>query len=399
MKTLTDRGLRALLKKPGVHRVASGLYLRVRDTGAAFWALRYTINGKSREMGLGTFSHLSLAEATKLSHDLRLSLKRDGIDPIETRRIANERREGAAFRDVAENYIEGQRPKWKNAKHAEQWGNTLKHYAYPVLGDLDVAKITTEDVLTVLKPIWTQKHETATRLRQRIEAVMDAATARKLREGDNPARWKGHLDKLLAAIPKAQRIQHHPALPWKELPAFLSELRQSESMSARALVFTILTACRTAEVTGAKWAEIDLETKVWMIPAVRMKAKREHRVPLSSHAVKLLKSLPVVQGNEYVFQGIREKSPISNMAMLEQLKGLRPGYTVHGFRSTFRDWVADATSFSPELAEMALAHTIANQTEAAYRRGDLLERRRDLMQAWADYATGKGKVVKLSTVA
>ncbi len=399
MKTLSDRAVKALLKQPGVYRIAPGLYLRVRDTGAAFWVLRYAVNSRSREMGLGPYSFYSLAEAVQHAHTLRLKLKRDGVDPIDARRIEKQRKQGSSFRDVANGYVEAQRPGWKNAKHAAQWSSTLNTYAFPKIGDLDIAKITTDDILAVLKPIWTEKHETATRLRQRVEAVMDAATALKLREGENPARWKGHLEKLLAAIPKKQRVRHHPAMPWKELPGFRAELRQNNSISSLALQFTILTACRTGEVVGAKWNEIDLQAKIWTIPGGRMKASLEHRVPLSKQVVELLKSVPKIKGTDYVFFGASQGRPLSNMAMLELLRGMREGLTVHGFRSTFRDWVGEATNFPHELAEMALAHSIRNQTEAAYRRGDLLEKRRELMQAWADYATGKGKVAKLSSVA
>jgi integrase len=394
-KELSDREVQSKTKRPGVHRVAAGLYLRVRDTGAAYWMLRYSVGDKSSEMSLGTFSMLTLAEAKHKASDLRLSLKRDGIDPLQAKRISEQMEKGKKFREVAEALIEDKRHAWKNAKHAGQWVATLNTYAYPIIGDLDVATIDTEHVLSILKPIWTEKHETATRLRQRVEAVMDAATARKLRSGENPARWKGHLDKLLSTIPKIQRVKHHPAMLWQGLPAFMDELRQRDNISARALGLAILSATRTSEVTGAQWNEFDLDGATWIIPKNRMKAKREHRVALSSQAVDLLRSLPRVKDEQWVFPGARVGRPLSNMAMLELLRGMRPGLTVHGFRSTFRDWVGEATSFSPELAEHALAHVVGNQTEAAYRRGDALERRRELMQAWAGFAYGTGKVIQL----
>jgi len=399
-KAITDLQVKALLKKPGKHRIAPGLYLRVRDTGAAFWALIYTIDGKSREAGLGRYPEVSLAEATAEAAQKRLLLKRDKVDPLEVKKTEIAKAKGAmTFKAIAADVIEAKRPGWRNPKHAQQWENTLATYAFPVMGDLDVSAIDTEHVLAVLQPIWTTKHETATRLRQRIEAVLDAAAARKLRSRENPARWKGHLDTLLTAISKRARVKHHPAMPWSELPAFMAALRENGSMSALALQFTILTACRTGEVLGAQWAEIDLERAIWTIPGARMKAKREHRVALSRQAVALLHGLPRIEGCPWVFPGRKVNAPLSQMAMLELMRGMCPPYVPHGMRSTFRDWVSDATNFSPEIAEQALAHTIGNQTEAAYRRGDLLERRRALMQAWADYATGKGHVIKLANAA
>lgn len=397
----TDLQIKALLKKPGMHRVAPGLYLRVRDTGAAFWALRYSVNGKSREAGLGGYPAVSLLKANAEATAMRLAFKSDGIDPLQAKKTDKAKTSGSTtFKAIAADLIDAKRPGWKNLKHAGQWEATLKTFAYPTIGDLDVSAIDTEHVLAVLKPIWTEKHETATRLRQRIEAVLDAASARKLRGGENPARWKGHLIHLLTAIPKVRRVKHHKALPWQELPAFMAELRLRDSSSASALQFTILTAVRTSDATGALWHELDLDAALWIIPADRMKATREHRVALSREAVALLRALPRVDGEPLVFPGARKGRPLSNMAMLELLRGMRPGgYTVHGFRSTFRDWVSEATNFNPEIAERALAHRVSNATEAAYSRSDLLDRRRDLMQAWADYATGKSKVIKLATAA
>jgi integrase len=276
------------------------------------------------------------------------------------------------------------KPGWKNPKHGDQWINTLRAYAFPVFGGKAVSEVTTDDVLSALTPMWQTKHETATRVRQRIEAVLSAAKARGLRSGENPAAWRGHLDSLLPTISKRRRVEHHPAMPWQDVPAFMSELRLRSSMSAWALQFTILTARRTGEVIGARWPEIDLRAGLWTIPAARMKAQREHRVPLSHQALALLKALPRTDGSDAVFWGAR-KPTISNMAMLELLRGMRPGMTVHGFRSSFRDWAAESTSFPSEVIEMPLAHTIGNQVEAAYRRGDLLDKRRELMQAWAGY--------------
>lgn len=243
-------------------------------------------------------------------------------------------------------------------------------------------------MLAALTPIWSDKHETATRVRQRIEAVLSAAKARGLRFGENPAAWRGHLDALLPTISKRKRVEHHAAMPWQDVPAFMAELRSRQSMSGWALQFTILTACRTGEVIGARWGEIDLERALWVVPAARMKAHVEHRVPLAEPALALLRELPRMDGSDAVFWGSRRPT-ISNMAMLELLRGMRPGLTVHGFRSAFRDWAAEATNFPAEVVEMALAHTIPNQVEAAYRRGDLLDKRRELMQAWAAYLSAE----------
>jgi len=383
-KAVTDKEVRRLVKVPGKHRIAPQLFLRVRDTGAAFWAFIYASpkTRQRREAGLGSYPIVSLEEARLQASAMRLQLKRDGIDPLAKKESGRAKGNGT-FARLALDYVEAKRSGWSNTKHADQWVSTLETYAFPVIGSLHASDIDTEHVLRVLQPMWTEKHETATRLRQRIEAVLDAATARKVRAGENPARWKGHLDKLLPTISKRVRTKNHPALPWREAPDFLAELAKREAVSARALDFTILTACRTGEVIAAQWSEIDLDQAVWTIPAARMKAKREHRVPLSQQATALLRTLPRVVGTDHVFPGAR--GGLSNMAMLKLLNAMRPGITVHGFRSTFRDWVSDATSFSGEIAEQALAHTIRNSTEAAYRRGDLLERRRELMQAWAEY--------------
>lgn len=387
LRTLTDREVKSLKNKPGMHRVAPGLYLRISDTGAAYWMLRYSVAGKATEMSLGRRDAMTLAEATAAAANLRLSLKRDKVEPLTVKRQEAERGKGSTFADVAESLIESKRAGWKNAKHAAQWSATLETYAYPTLQSRDVASITTEDVLAVLTPIWKDKHETATRLRQRMEAVLMAAKVRGLRSGENPAAWRGHLEALLPAISKRQRVKHHSAMAWADLPDFMAELRQRSSISASALMFTILTACRTGEVLGAQWAEIDLERALWIIPKERMKAKIAHRVPLPTEAVTLLRSLPHIDGEALVFPGAREGRPLSTMAMLELLRGMRPGLTVHGFRSSFRDWAGEATAYPREVIEHALAHQLADATEAAYRRGDALERRRELMQGWADYCS------------
>jgi integrase len=286
---------------------------------------------------------------------------------------------------MAEEFIADNRNGWKNGKHRQQWTNTLKTYAYPVLGKLPVASIDTDLVLKVLKPIWLTKPETASRVRGRIERVLSAAKVRGLRNGDNPAQWRNHLDAILQAKSKVRRVRHQPALPYTELPAFMSELRALDSVSARALEFCILTASRTNEVIGAKWPEFDLAGEVWTVPASRMKASRPHRVPLSDAALAIIEKMGETRISAYVFPGWKDKAPLSDMAMLMSLRGLRPGYTVHGFRSSFRDWAAECTSCPREIAEAALAHVNGDRTEAAYLRSDLVAKRRELMVAWAQF--------------
>ena len=382
---LTVTAVRKLARVDGKHRVAPGLYLRVRGPSAS-WIFRAMVDGRDRDLSLGPFESISLAEAAAKAAELRLRVKRgEGVAVFGARAqaaAAAERED--TFRRVAEIYIETKRAGWKNAKHAAQWSSTLETYAYPRIGEKPVADITADHVLDVLLPIWVSKNETALRLRGRIESILDAARVRGLRSGPNPATYQGNLELLLPEVSRRARIVHHAAMAWRNLPAFMSELRQRANMSAWALQCTILTACRTGEVIGARWPEIDLDGALWAIPAARMKARREHRVPLSPQAVELLRALPRMDESDMVFWGAR-KPTISNMAMLELLRGMRPGLTVHGFRSAFRDWAAENTTFPAEVVEMALAHTIANQVEAAYRRGDLLEKRRELMQAWSDY--------------
>lgn len=377
---LSPAKLRSL--KPGKYGDGGGLWLTVREEGGAFWTFRYRLNGRDREMGLGPLRDVSPARAREEAKRCR-NLKREGKDPINERT----RRLGVTvptFRECAEAIIEAKRPEWRNGKHAQQWENTLKTYAYPVLGDLPVDAVATDHVLKVLRPIWTEKTETATRLRQRIESVLDYAKAMKQRAGENPAAWKGHLDKLLAKPAKIRRVSHHAALPYSDLPDFLQALAEQDGIGARALMFTILTAARTGEVIGARKSEI--EGDLWTIPAERMKAHRRHRVPLPRQALGVVEALPEIKGEPHLFPGPRRGKPLSNAAMSAVLKRMeRSDLTVHGFRSTFRDWCAEQTNFPRELAEAALAHTLRDKTEAAYQRGDLLERRRKMMQAWADH--------------
>jgi integrase len=376
----------AKLSTPGLHPDGGGLYLQVSDAGAKSWLFRFMLAGRARTMGLGSLHTIALAEAREEAARCR-KLLREKIDPIEARnagrsRAALEAAKAITFEQCARAYVQAHRSGWKNAKHAQQWENTLTTYAYPVFGSLPVAGVDTALIMRCLEPIWKHKAETASRLRGRIESVLDWATVRGYRAGENPARWRGHLAKLLPVRAKVRRVEHHAALPYAELSGFVAELRKQPGVAARALEFTILTATRTSEVLGAQWGEINLDARVWTIPASRMKAGAEHRVPLCDRAIALLEELGATSRG-YVFPGQRPRQPLSNMAMLMLLKRMqRVDLTVHGFRSTFRDWAAEKTNTPQEVCEMALAHTIGNKAEAAYRRGDLFERRRALMTQW-----------------
>ena len=390
-------------KKPGIYGDGGGLYLQVAASGAKSWVLRFMLNRRARTMGLGPTHALGLAEARHEATEAR-KLLAAGVDPIEARkgkRAAQlvEAAKSVTFRQATDEYIEGHSEEWRNAKHAAQWRSTLATYAYPILGGLPVSAIDTALVLKVLKPIWSSKTETASRVRGRIEAVLDAQTALGRRTGDNPARWRGNLKKLLGERSKVRKVRHHPALPYSEVGGFMADLRDENALSARALEFLILTACRTSEVVGARWQEVDLTEKVWTIPANRIKAGREHKVPLSAPAVALLRRLEKAKHGEFVFPGGRTGKPLSNMALLALIKRMgHADLTVHGFRSTFRDWTAEQTNYPHHVAEMALAHSIGDKVEAAYRRGDLLEKRRRLMQAWADFCArpkAAGKVLPM----
>ncbi len=378
------------LETPGYYCDGGGLYLQVSKSGSKSWVMRYTLDAKPREMGLGSFNAFSLAEARARAKAQR-KLLTDGIDPLETKRSDQLTRRMAeanviTFDKAATAFITANSPAWRNAKHADQWRNTISTYASPVIGALPVSKIETAHVLRVLTPIWLEKTETAVRLRGRIEKILDWAKAQGYRSGDNPAAWRGHLDAgLLPSPSKVADAGHHAALPWSEMGAFLVALRAMQGSGARAMEVIILTATRTSEVLNAKWSEFDLDGKLWTIPKERMKAFKEHRVPLSDAVMAVLTKVKAEStGGDYVFSGRKAGTPLTNMTCLQTLKRMgRTDITVHGFRSTFRDWVSEATSYPRDVAEMALAHAVEDKTEAAYRRGDLIEKRRALMSDWA----------------
>jgi len=378
---------------PGMHADGGLLYLLVKSDERRSWIFRYRdrVTGKLRDMGLGPAWDVTLAEARERAANLRRML-RDGQDPLAVKhaqkaeaRALHEKR--MPFGRCAELYIETHRNGWKNPKHAAQWSATLTTYCVPIW-KLPVDTIDTALVMKCLDPIWTTKTETASRLRGRMESVLAWATVRGLRTGDNPAAWRNHLDQLLPARNKVQAVEHRPALPYAEAAAFMAELRQRDSTAARVLELQILTASRPGEAAGAQWAEFDLQGAVWTIPAERMKAGKEHRIPLAPAAVKLLKALPQINGN--VFPGVKNR-PITTEAAMKLLKELRPGLTAHGFRSTFRDWAAETTSHPREVIEAAMAHRLKDAAEAAYQRGDLLQRRAVLMKDWAGYCAAVRK--------
>jgi integrase len=381
-----------------MHPDGHGLYLRIGQTGGKSWVFRYRRDRKLHHVGLGPTHTVSLADARAKALDLRRQ-RLDGIDPLTAKREAAAKArvtdaKAMTFRQCADAYISAHRAGWKNGKHATQWQSSLESYVCPTFGDLPVQAVDVGLVMKVLEPIWTTKPETASRVRGRIESVVDWATASGFRKGENPARWKGHLENLLPKKSKVRRVEHHAAAAYAELPAFIAELRQRDGIAARALEFTILTAARTGEVIGATWQEIDFEARLWTVSPERMKAGREHRVPLGEPALTILRSLYGAKTGDRVFQ-------LSNMAMAMLLRRMGRGeLTVHGFRSTFSDWCAERTNFPSEVREMALAHTVSDKVEAAYRRGDMFEKRRQVMDAWARYCAEPqsqraGKVVAI----
>jgi integrase len=395
------KGLTAVLvekgTKPGRYGDGAGLYLLVRSRHAKFWLFRYTRSGKLREMGLGPAkgrTAVSLSAARAKASQLH-AVVREGRDPLAEREaekaraqadVAKAKVAAMTFGEVADMYIAAHEASWRSPIHRRQWRNTLDQYVRPVLGEMPVTYVDTSDVMHILEPLWREKTETGSRVRGRIEAVLDYAKARRWREGENPARWRGHLDQLLPKRSKVQRVAHHQALPWREIGAFVERVRQNSSMSARCLEFLILTACRSGEVRGARWDEIDVEHAMWTIPEQRIKAGREHRVPLSEPAMAVLREMAQFGNEGFVFPGLKAASALSDVALAKAVDDAGGnGATVHGMRSTFRDWCAETTNYPRELAEAALAHTLRDKTEAAYQRGDLLEKRRRLMAEWAAF--------------
>jgi len=384
------------LREVGMHWISDNLYLQIREQGTRSWLFRYWVDGKPKVVGLGATRDVTLAEARDRADRLRIEI-RDGGDPAGQKKAAREERKAErvatlattvpTFEECAREYINSHEASWKNDKHRAQWRSTLKTYAYPVIGKMPVNEIGIDDVLKVLKPIWTTKAPTAGNLRGRIDKILGWATAMGYRSGDNPASRDGPLAHLLPPLGKVKREKkHHAAVPYREVPAVVAEIRKLGSTSANALLFTILTAARTGETLGAAWDEIDLDEKLWTIPAARMKAGAEHKVPLSDEAITLLRTLPrTTDGNPHLFPGPRAKT-LSNMAMLQCLRGIRDdGATVHGFRASFSTWAREQTDFSPEIIEAALAHTQSDKVVAAYARTTFLDRRRELMQVWARF--------------
>lgn len=393
---LTPLKVKALIKtgKPGRYSDGAGLYLNISDNGGRRWVLLMRVGGKVTELGLGSAreGYVTLGQARRLARRARERIV-DGQDPREKPAVI------VTFGEFADKLVENLTPGWRNSKHAAQWKSTLSDNYCRALRKLPIDKITTEHVLDVIQPIWSTKPETASRLRGRIEKVLDAAKVTKLRSGENPALWKGHLERLL---PKRKKLTrgHHAAMPYVDVPAFMSDLQTREALAGRALEFLILTAARTGEVLGARWPEFELDGAVWTVPPERMKGGREHRVPLSAPALAIAKELFEVRISPYVFPGQARDKPLSGMAMEMMLRRMKvTTATVHGFRSSFRDWAGEETSFPREVAEAALAHSIGDQTEAAYRRGDALEKRRAMMAAWANYCARTNNVVPMMAAA
>jgi integrase len=383
------------LKEPGMYPDGHGLYLLIGPNGARSWIFRYKFHKRRHEMGLGGFPLVSLAEAREVAKAYRRQLH-DGFNPLEQRRAQKqaaklEAAKRMTFKQCAETYVAETSPAWKNWKHAAQWSSTLEAYAYPVFGDLPVQAIDTALIVTALRTIWQAKPETASRLRGRIERILDYARVSGYRAGENPARWRGHLDKLLQHRSKLRRTKHHAALPYGEIAGFMRCLQEQDSAAAGALQFTILTASRTSEVRGACFDEVDFAAKEWAIPGPRIKSGKPHRVPLSRQALRIIETMQKVSSGPYIFPGAGQSGAMGAMAMLQLLKRMgRSDLTVHGFRSTFRDWVAEQTPFPSFVAEAALAHAVADKVEAAYRRGELIKKRRELMDAWASYCYPEG---------
>ena len=378
------------LSKPGLYAVGgvAGLSLRVSETGAKYWILRARVGGRRRDMGVGPFPEIGLADARSRAADMRQQL-RNGIDPIAERQkkreaLRSENAKALTFDQAADRFLKGKTSEFRNAKHAKQWRSTLATYASPVFGEMAVDRVELAHILQVLEPIWREKTETAKRVRGRIEKVLAFASVSGFRKGENPARWRGNLDAILPAPTKLKKVKHHRAIAYQDMPDFMRALKRREAPAARALEFLILTAARSGEVRGATWDEIDLQARTWIVPGERMKAEKAHVVPLQDDALELLEALPQFEGTAYVFPSSRG-GQISDMTLAAVMRRMDVDATPHGFRSSFRDWVSETTAHPHEVAEMALAHTIPSGVERAYRRGDLLAKRSTLMADWARF--------------
>ena len=395
MAKLTVKSLERL--GPGRHADGDGVYLQVKPGGARAWLYRYKTGPKLTMLGLGSYPAVGLAEARKKAQECRKQ-REEGQDPLALKRaaalLAAEPKSpvGKTFAEVAAEYIEAHKAGWKSAKTLYIWRHSLEHYAAKAFGAVAVDKVDKPMVVALLRPIWNEKPETAGRVRRHVEAVLNFARAHDYRTGENPAAWRGNLQFAFVEQGKVRAVEHHAALPYAELPAFLRLLRERTGVGVLAFEFAILTACRTSEVLGAEWQEVDFDSRLWSIPGARMKAGKPHVVPLSDRAIEVLKAAADFRrgANSFVWPGDRPGRPLSNMTFLMLLRRMeRTDLTAHGFRSTFRDWVSETTDYPGEVAEMALAHVVANKVEAAYRRGDLLDKRRELMKEWAAFCGGE----------
>jgi integrase len=397
---MTEREV-ASLRRHGRHRVSDNLYLQIGEDGRRSWLFRYQLGGRAHQMGLGSADLRTLAEARELVHAERRRLHLEGVDPLQHRRATAklDAARGVTFQECAAQYLAAHRSGWRSNKHAQDWTSSIRDHVLPVIGDLSVSSIDTAAVMRVLEPIWRDRTETASRVRGRIESALDWAKVRGYRDGENPARWRGHLDHLLPTKSKVWKVEHHAAMPYTELPVFMVALREEEDIAAKALQFMILTAARSGEVLGARWSEIDLRAAIWTVPAERMKGHREHRVPLSQQAVELLQELPRDGGVVFYRSRHPNRPLLHHSEPVQILRRMGRSETVHGFRSSFRDWAADTTAYPNHVVEQALAHSISNAVEAAYRRGDLFDKRRKLMDAWATFCNSppveRGDVVPL----
>jgi integrase len=393
---LTSRFCRTVTK-PGLYSDGGGLYFKFGETGGRSWVFRYQINGRTRDMGLGPYPDVGLAEARDAAAECR-RIRRQGLDPIVERDKAKPRQAVPTFRECAEHYIADHQAGWRNPKHGRDWENSLATYAYPVIGKMSVDAVDLAAVLRVIQPHWESKTVTMDRVRSRIELTLAWATTRGYRQGDNPARWKGHLETLLPKKSKVAKIAHMAALPYADMPVFMAKLRSEDGVTARALEFAIVTASRSNEVLGAEWGECDREAGIWTIPGERMKSEREHRVALSPAALAVLDQMAAVRTSDYVFPGPRNGHTLHERSMLDLLNRLSPDTkaTVHGFRSAFTDWAVERTNFPREVRELALAHAVGDKVEQAYRRSDMFQKRRALAEAWARFLGGeKAQVVAL----